>query len=155
MSGAQRTPGRAFVLETARTSAAVLAVAVGVGAAVEGRAGAASAAVGAGLVGLMSVSSAVALAWATGRRPGATLVALVGGVAGRLVVYAAALAGLARQPWVRWPVLAGATLVALVIGLVQESRHIARHPRLSWVQPDAGRTATSTHAVDTTRSTAL
>jgi hypothetical protein len=155
MSPVERSAGRTFVVASARVAAVLLAVAGTVGAVVGGGRGAASALAGAGLVGLLSVSSAAGLAWATPRGPGAALVTMVGGVALRLVVYAAALAGLARQPWVQWPSLAGATVIALVVGLSHEARHIARNPRLSWVQPDAGRTATSTSPVDTTRSSSL
>lgn len=148
-------PERAIAVTLARTTAALAVVAVLVGGARGGPTEAASALAGVGLVALLGFGASLALVWAAGRGPRATLVALGGGVVGRLVVYALALSGLARVEWVAWPSLAGAVVVSLVVTLGIELRELARRPRLLWVDPDAvpdAATVTRQRADDVTRS---
>ena len=151
MSGPEGGIARAL----ARATAVLAVVAVLAGGAWGGGPGAVSALAGVGLVALLGLGASLALVWAAGRGPRAALVALGGGVVGRLVVYAVALSGLARLEWVVWPGLAGAVAVSLVVTLGVELRELARRPRLLWVDPDAGSeagTVTRGRAVDGTRS---
>jgi len=126
-----------------------------VGGGVAGRAGALSALAGASLVAVLAVTSAAALTLASSRGPRAVLLALGGGVVARLVVYALALSGLAGLPWVSWTSLAGATVVALVITLGYEVAHLARRPRLFWMEIDEDPARTARTDVGVTRSEAL
>lgn len=148
-------PEQEVALALARATGLLAAGAVVVGALLGGVASALSALAGVGLVALLGLGASLGLVWAAGRGPRAALVALGGGVLGRLVVYALALSGLARSEWVAWPSLAGAVVVSLVVTLGIELREFARRPRLLWVDPDAGHQAgPATHgrADDGTRS---
>lgn len=148
-------PEREVAGTLARATAVLALLAAVIGSVRGGPAEAASALAGVGLVALLGLGASLALVWAAGRGPRAALVALGGGVVGRLVVYALALSGLARIEWVAWPSLAGAVVVSLVVTLGIELRELARRPRLLWVDPDAGHEAgpaTHARADDGTRS---
>lgn len=150
-----RGPEREVAALLARATGALAVVAAGAGWLLGGRPGALSALAGVGLVSLLGLGASLALVWAAGRGPRAALVALGGGVVGRLVVYALALSGLARIEWIAWPSLAGAVVVSLVVTLGIELRELARRPRLLWVDPGAGneaRSSTPERADDGTRS---
>ena len=148
-------PERVLIGVLGRATAVLALLAAGIGGLTGGRAGAFGALAGVALVALLGLGSSLALVWAAARGPRAALGALGGGVVGRLVVYALALAGLARTEWVAWPSLAGAVVVSLVVTLGLELRELARQPRLFWVEPDAGSDAGPTvheRAADVTRS---
>lgn len=147
-------PERELLAALVRLTAVLALVAAILGGVLVGPAGAASAVAGVALVAPSSVGAAAALAWAAPRGPRAALVALGGGVVGRLVVYALALSGLARVPWIAWSSLAGAVAASLAVTLGFELRELARRPRLLWVDPDAGHGAGPTvrRDADVTRS---
>jgi hypothetical protein len=152
--GDARPEGRLLV-GIVRLSALLVAASAVVGGLVGGRAQALSALAGAALVAVLAITSAAALAFASTRGPRAVLLALGGGVVVRLVVYALALSGLAGLPWVSWTSLAGATVVTLALTLGYEIAHLARRPRLFWVEIDEDPARTARTDVGVTRSEAL
>ncbi len=100
-----------------------------------------SAVIGVGFVALLFGVSGLLLAWVMERSAAHGLAILAGASMLRLVVYAAALSGLARLAWVDRTSLALATGGAVAITLFVELRSLARSPRLFWIDADAERTA--------------
>ena len=112
----------------------------------------ASALIGFGFVLVLFGVSALLLSWVAGRDPSTALGVLLGGVAGRLVLYAVVLNVLAQVAWVHRPSLAVATGAALAATLAYELRLLSRMPRLFWVDAGADR---SPALSDATRSRSL
>lgn len=106
---------------------------------VAGAAGAAGAVAGLVLVGILFASGAHALRRAGGRRPMAMVTTLVLGLMGRLLAYAAILAGLEWLDVVHRPTVAVTTGVAIAVVLLYEVYLLARMPRLFWVDADTHR----------------
>lgn len=132
-----------------RTLAVLVALAAPIGAAgalFAGPTGALSALIGLGFVALLFGASAWLLVWTVGRSAGSALGILLGGVYTRLVLYAAALAGLAQLSWVHRPSLALATAAAFVATLAYEFVTLTRSPQLFWIDADAGRPDAVPHA---------
>jgi hypothetical protein len=140
----------------ARGALSVLAVlalpAAATAAVVGGLPAAASALIGLGFVLVLFGASALLLSWVAGRRPSTALAVLVGGVAGRLVLYAATLSALTQVAWIHRPSLALATGAAVAVTLAYELRVLSRTPRLFWVDAGAPRPSALTNA---TRSRSL
>jgi hypothetical protein len=111
-----------------------------------GPTGAISALIGLGFVALLFGASALLLVWSVGRSAGSALGILLGGLFARLVLYAAALAGLSQLSWVHRPSLALATAAAFVVTLAYELVTLARSPQLFWIDADAGRPDAVGHA---------
>lgn len=105
---------------------ALLVVALGAGSAVAGASGAAGAAVGVGLAGVLFGGGLLGL-----RRPatgGASLTPVVAALGLRLVLYAAALALVTRAGWVHGPSLASATAASIAVILAVVLVALSREP---------------------------
>lgn len=135
----RRTPQQRLARQTSRFLVIVIVLVVGAAWLLVGPLAALSAFIGAGFVGLLFGAGAWLLVWASDRGPGVTVAILLGGVVGRLMLYAAALLGLAQVGWVHRPSLAMATAAAVLITLTYETRALLRAPELFWIDADAGR----------------
>ncbi len=111
---------------TALTFILLLATAIVVGGVVSGRGGAASAALGVGLTGVLFGGGLLSLhRTSAGSRSFAPVVVAF---ALRIVLYASALALVTRAEWVHGPSLAAATAASIAVMLAVELVAVAREP---------------------------
>jgi hypothetical protein len=131
------TPADPVELRLAR-SAALFLVALSIpvlalAALLQGTAGLASAAIGAGVVIGMFLMAGATMSWAAKISPAALMGAVLGGFLVRLMIYAGLIILLSPVPWLHGPTLAIATAVLLVAALAFEVRLVSRTPSLFWV----------------------